>query len=724
MPQVDAQPVQVAKVAKPGRAPRAAPSWSRTGCVTCKRRRKKCDQGRPGCVNCTRRGKPCEGYQQPFVAQAIRGCPVPPPKSSTDRPKKRASPVVVEAPESSGGSEQEIAEYSFYRALLSPGHSQWQSLLLSPLPLSRLGSPIADSPMRDDHGDENDHPDGVTAPGSPHSSQTEPSQTPAICGMASPENGTRLLSLMEDDVITHYEISTIPAADALGISSAVDDAPCGTADTEVSADGEISDDTIRDVVTDNVSNNTVPDATVNAAVDAAKYTSDAARYIADISSEWLRQVDGTSTGLSPSSEPHLLPTFPQFSDQDVFYIQYLYDQGARQLLNMDAGPQNPLRCLFLPRALQSTGVLHAMCAVSACHRARQADPDTRLTFSMAAARFYSKATAWLRTSLETCVTRMCGRLLLDDTSLFTAILLCKYEIIHGSVRHWNGHLRGLENMFQSCGGTDAIGVDCRQYISSFIRYHRTVGSITNASVWMQTDGADENDGPDDALDDETSPSFFIDPYSGCSYYLLCACRSISELAGQVEKQSITSFSQFSAQVNTIVTTLGSSNIQLGEQPCPAGVTMAQIGRLLFVAQRIRYATFVFLHAMIEYAESTLIDVEPAEWRALIDGLPYAKARAVDGCLDMLETLPVGAHCEFAALTLPLFIAGCETGDPRQRYFVLDRLFLLEKSVAIGNITRARDALVMIWQQTDSTGKTARRFWWKILQEMGWELILS
>lgn len=158
--------------------------------------------------------------------------------------------------------------------------------------------------------------------------------------------------------------------------------------------------------------------------------------------------------------------------------------------------------------------------------------------------------------------------------------------------------------------------------------------------------------------------------------------------------------------------------------------MAQIGRLLFVAQRIRYAAFVFLHAMIEYAESTLSDVSAADWRALVDNIPYTKSRAVDGCLDMLETLAVGAHCEFAALTLPLFVAGCETDDPRQRYFVLDRLSLLEKSVAIGNIARARDALMMIWQhpREDTTHKSntknGRQFWWKVLQEMGWELILS
>ncbi|KAI9732365.1 MAG: hypothetical protein M1834_001572 [Cirrosporium novae-zelandiae] len=37
-------------------------SWSRTGCATCKRRRKKCDEGKPTCHNCQRLKLQCEGY--------------------------------------------------------------------------------------------------------------------------------------------------------------------------------------------------------------------------------------------------------------------------------------------------------------------------------------------------------------------------------------------------------------------------------------------------------------------------------------------------------------------------------------------------------------------------------------------------------------------------------------------------------------------------------------
>ncbi|KAJ6260336.1 hypothetical protein Dda_4562 [Drechslerella dactyloides] len=41
---------------------------TKTGCITCRRRKKKCDEGKPACNNCKRGGFPCEGYtgKNPF----------------------------------------------------------------------------------------------------------------------------------------------------------------------------------------------------------------------------------------------------------------------------------------------------------------------------------------------------------------------------------------------------------------------------------------------------------------------------------------------------------------------------------------------------------------------------------------------------------------------------------------------------------------------------------
>ncbi|KAL4926180.1 Zn(II)2Cys6 transcription factor [Aspergillus undulatus] len=41
----------------------------RTGCLTCKQRRIKCDEGKPSCRNCSRTGRHCEGYPEPTAGQ-------------------------------------------------------------------------------------------------------------------------------------------------------------------------------------------------------------------------------------------------------------------------------------------------------------------------------------------------------------------------------------------------------------------------------------------------------------------------------------------------------------------------------------------------------------------------------------------------------------------------------------------------------------------------------
>ncbi|KAL5049326.1 hypothetical protein BDW71DRAFT_204591 [Aspergillus fruticulosus] len=45
----------------------------RTGCLTCKQRRVKCDEGKPACRNCERTGRRCEGYPRPAPAPTPAG---------------------------------------------------------------------------------------------------------------------------------------------------------------------------------------------------------------------------------------------------------------------------------------------------------------------------------------------------------------------------------------------------------------------------------------------------------------------------------------------------------------------------------------------------------------------------------------------------------------------------------------------------------------------------
>ncbi|KAH8698306.1 putative C6 transcription factor [Talaromyces proteolyticus] len=81
--------------------------WSRSGCLTCKKRRKKCDEQKPRCGNCTRLDRECEGYanlwQTPFEPsiKTFRQESLKPrrskdsPASDQDDSKNQPSPLIL-----------------------------------------------------------------------------------------------------------------------------------------------------------------------------------------------------------------------------------------------------------------------------------------------------------------------------------------------------------------------------------------------------------------------------------------------------------------------------------------------------------------------------------------------------------------------------------------------------------------------------------------------------
>jgi hypothetical protein len=166
----------------------------------------------------------------------------------------------------------------------------------------------------------------------------------------------------------------------------------------------------------------------------------------------------------------LLPTlsaFPNVTFENFYYLQYLDEQAATQLLNVDSGVFNPLRRLILPRALDCPGVLYGVCAVAACHQAQRSDPETRIDQNMVATRFYVKSVNWLQSTVGRQTVQLdsqCSSW--DDASVITSLLLCKYEIIKGSSAHWRDHLDGLELLIQKKGGIHNLEVECAQYVAS------------------------------------------------------------------------------------------------------------------------------------------------------------------------------------------------------------------------------------------------------------------
>jgi hypothetical protein len=118
-----------------------------------------------------------------------------------------------------------------------------------------------------------------------------------------------------------------------------------------------------------------------------------------------------------------------------------------------------------------------------------------------------------------------------------------------------------------------------------------------------------------------------------------------------------------------------------------------------------------------------------DWRPLIS---TPKSLAIYRCLSRVETFPLDDHCEYSALTFPLFISGCEGENSADREAVLRSLGKLQDNFGIGNVRRAKDLLGILWARRDADrdaeaagiGNHRMVHWLDIVEELGWELILA
>lgn len=104
-----------------------------------------------------------------------------------------------------------------------------------------------------------------------------------------------------------------------------------------------------------------------------------------------------------------------------------------------------------------------------------------------------------------------------------------------------------------------------------------------------------------------------------------------------------------------------------------------------------------------------------------------KSTAVQRCLSRVESLHLDHHCEYSALTFPLFMAGSESTTAVQREVVTKSLDKLQDNFGIGNVRRAKDLLSSLWIRRDAenpAGTSNHVHWLDVLEELGWDLILA
>ncbi|KAJ5743946.1 hypothetical protein N7533_008816 [Penicillium manginii] len=433
------------------------------------------------------------------------------------------------------------------------------------------------------------------------------------------------------------------------------------------------------------------------------------------------QIDKYKTP-SSSSQTDALTMIPRqhsfishLGDNETHYLQYHVEFGSRLLANLESD-DNPLRSLLIPRAISSPLLMKAVCAVSALHLANRSAGFSAQT---AAAGFYGRALSGIRTEIADSSTNG----LSDDTMLAVG-LLCKYEVVRGSVKQWVVHLNALQRLIASRGGLVAMDRDAAEFLRGLYVYAYNMARISNRKRITPSE--------DFATHTDLGPPR-LDIYIGYTEQILNLCARIVELPS-LQNDTI-SLRLAIASINDSLLTWSHTNTRY---IIPQGLTSEALSRLQLVAECFRDAGFIYLHSILERMHNNQPQSQPpsaadtpypgeTEFTSLIS---IPKATAVDTCLSRIESLHLDNHCEYSALTFPLFISGCESSVFAHRDLVLDSLTKLQSNFGIGNTQRAKDVLKILWSRRDahirnpSGANVGNVHWFDILEELQWDLTLA
>ncbi|KAL3478227.1 fungal-specific transcription factor domain-containing protein [Aspergillus californicus] len=384
------------------------------------------------------------------------------------------------------------------------------------------------------------------------------------------------------------------------------------------------------------------------------------------------------------------------SNLDTHYLQYHMEKGSKLLANLEID-ENPLRSLIIPRALSSPVLMNALCALSAIHFSNRA--QNGWSAENEGASYYINSMRELRTSLTNSHVRP-----FPDDSILAVALLCKYEIVRGSVKQWAVHLDALETLVISRGGLTHLHQETAEFIQGLFIYANNVARITNRRTIKPIPG----------FDNVTNPK--LDIYIGYTEELIKICARIADLP-LLSSNPVA----LALEVNTIDTLLTTWTSNKTTYIIPKGITPSTLSRLRIVADCFRDAAYIYLHSTLDQIIPT-IPTSPSASTIQSNQSP-PKQSAITTLLNRMKAHPIDNNCEFSALTFPLFIAGCETVLEEDREFVLQTLSTLEVNFGIGNVKRVKELLRILWSD-DACEKVGRTHWVDVLDGLGWDLILA
>ncbi|UNI17600.1 hypothetical protein JDV02_003932 [Purpureocillium takamizusanense] len=377
--------------------PKARIRRVQTGCLMCKRRKKKCDEIKPRCGDCRRLCLDCawppERHSRSKVAAAAAAAAVAAPSKSTSSSSSSASSTTAAAASQHNGIDAAIPP-----SAAADGPLMEMPIRNSPSPVSTPASGRHGSYDSSSHG--SSHGSHASSHGSSHPSQgsfSQPEQTPPGMAISAAAAAAAAAAMP-------MPVATTAAGMINGL--ALDMSPPG-------GGGKVSWDV----------GNSSPHGWIEAFTPVSN------------GSPAEESFDSTPMSSLSVYVPQLLPQLS--APQDKALLNH-YSTIVSSILSRRASSTNPYNNYLLPMAQSNDLVLHCILALSANHW-RKLQPgmgDRGLLHK-------SKATQAL------------ARLLPDvdrtsaDIALVSSLLLCMTELFDGTSEGWKLHLKGAKRLLMT-----------------------------------------------------------------------------------------------------------------------------------------------------------------------------------------------------------------------------------------------------------------------------------
>ncbi|KIX93715.1 uncharacterized protein Z520_10621 [Fonsecaea multimorphosa CBS 102226] len=689
-------PKALNKSVQDGAVTKPKQSKSRNGCMTCKKKRLKCDETKPSCAQCQKRSVVCEGYKKDYKWRTFEETTFasrPVAKRKAFRSNSLSPTQNVARPlDIAGGGRPDASQMGVEAAqpaqTWSPGlHSAFETAAhafrdkVDGLPHPHLEGFLSSREQQGEMRLDEDHspplnlttPDSIFIPAfetegmSPDltfGDSVDPYNlsTTTTSSSVNDSNSARSFSSGSPPLL---EMMVSTGSDMNQLSDPSELQPPMSLDVNIPMEDDFDKEIIRsDAIATSAAMSGMQLPTPSSMLDLTPFQ--AFRASSPTPSE-------TSTASSKSSDMTILAQ-PSLDASSPEMLMLRFDKQTCGILSVKDGPtENPWRTLIWPLARESPALYHAISSMTAFHGAHEIP---RLNVPGMA--HMTKAIKRLAFEIENM------RL---DSALATSLALAFSEGWDRHVSTGVQHLRGAKVMVNNAlirhrrdmqlGQMTTQDANRLKFLCNTFVYMDVIARLTSLEEAPDLNFEDILSTVNAPFGDQVE----VDPLMGCATTLFPLIGRVANLIQRVRKTESNSL--------TIISTALELKERLQQWQVPSALVFerpedpnSEVQHSIQTAEAYRYATLLYLHQAVPEIPS-----DPA-------------ASLAKKVLVTLASVPLSSRATIVHI-FPLFAASCEVTDPDDRTWVMQRWQAMIRRLKIGNVNSCWNVVQEVWARRDA-----------------------